>query len=128
MPEPPDFLCQEAVAEWHRQVPVLHKRGMVIALDRSIVAAYCQSYARWRGAEAVLADLGRDDQTGMGGLISLNPKTGRQVPHPMIAICRAAARDVARLASEIGLSPASRLRINAEPPPSADDPGSKYLA
>ena len=50
-PVPPAFLLVEAREEWDAQCGLLHKLGMLTALDAAIFAAYCQAYGRWQRAE-----------------------------------------------------------------------------
>lgn len=49
-PEAPDWLDEDALAEWNRVVPDLLKLGLVTRLDRQVLAQYCEAvsdYRRW---------------------------------------------------------------------------------
>jgi P27 family predicted phage terminase small subunit len=124
-PQAPGFLSPAARQVWDEQAPLLFKLGVVTQLDAGVLAAFCTAFARWQTAEAILAQVAADDDTGMAGLV-VTTKTGRTIPHPMLAICRAAQTATMRYAVELGLTPSSRSRIHADPP-LGDDPGSKYL-
>src|SRR5262245_60793876 len=52
IPERPDYLDDEAKAEWFRIVPVLRDMGLLSLADRTALAAYCTAYSRWVQAEA----------------------------------------------------------------------------
>lgn len=49
-PEPPDWLDDDAMAEWGRVLPDLLKLGLITRLDRQVLAQYCEAisdYRRW---------------------------------------------------------------------------------
>src|SRR5919108_3560121 len=58
VPPCPSWLEGEARKEWRRITPELRALGLLTAVDRAALAAYCQSYARWRQAEEVLSRRG----------------------------------------------------------------------
>ena len=97
---------------------------MLTAFDAAIFAAYCQSYGRWQRAEKVLAELTLDatDEKTDGFLIQA--ASGKLVSHPLADIARAAMADAVKYAAELGLTPSSRSKVHAEPPPCSAD---KYL-
>jgi len=67
-PEPPSFLSPYACDEWWRVAPELWALGLLTVLDTGCLAAYCQTYVRWREAEEALARVAdRDEQ--MRGLL-----------------------------------------------------------
>lgn len=51
VPECPDWLEDEAKAEWERVGTILENMGMLTSVDTTAFAGYCQAYARWREAE-----------------------------------------------------------------------------
>jgi phage terminase small subunit len=44
-PEPPSFLPPDAVAEWHRIAPELHRIKLLTVVDVGLMAAYCSAFA-----------------------------------------------------------------------------------
>jgi P27 family predicted phage terminase small subunit len=110
-PKPPDFLSDEAKAEWARIVPQLRALGLLTHLDTPVLAAYCQSYARWVAAERILAKLAAEDPEGQGFMIK--GTMAAAIINPVVKIARASAQDMLRFASEFGFSPAARTRIQA---------------
>src|SRR4051812_27356040 len=74
MPEPPDHLGPEALAEWHRLVPDLYKAGLLTTFDVGVMAAYCCSYGHWVIAERFLAQAGEMHLVAwIGGTGALSP-------------------------------------------------------
>lgn len=57
-PECPDWLEEEAQAEWNRLSETLFEMGILTDLDVAPFAAYCQAYARWREAEEFISQHG----------------------------------------------------------------------
>ena len=51
VPDCPAHLNAAARDEWDRLALVLHDMGVVTAVDRAALAAYCQCYGRWVEAE-----------------------------------------------------------------------------
>lgn len=58
VPDCPDWLEDEAKAEWERMSTVLENMGMLTDMDMVAFAGYCQAYARWREAEEFLSQHG----------------------------------------------------------------------
>ena len=56
IPTCPAHLCPSAKAEWKRLASQLHTLGILSALDRASLAAYCQAYGRWVEAERKLKE------------------------------------------------------------------------
>lgn len=98
----PNWLEPEAKKEWRRLAPVLIHAGILTSADAVPFAGYCQSYARWREAEAEVSKLGMVYRDG-----------DRIRPNPYIAIARAAFAEVKSMAAEFGLTPANRTAIIA---------------
>ena len=53
-PVRPTWLTKAAKAEWKRVVAELAALDMIRSVDSAALAAYCQSYARWRSAEEIV--------------------------------------------------------------------------
>ncbi len=117
IPEPPKLLEGEALREWHRLTPVMAELGLISELDRALVTAYCQLWARWFEAEEKLK------QTGW--LV----KTPNDYPmqSPYLTIANRSLEQMRQLSEQIGLSPAARSRIRVEAPPGQLDFGEEFL-
>jgi P27 family predicted phage terminase small subunit len=108
--EPPEFLLEEAKAEWHRVGPELVRLNLLTVLDLAAFAAYCQSWARWLLAEQALA--------AAGGALTIKTPRGSEVMNPLLHVARDAAAAMLRYAVEFGMTPSSRGRLGSvgEPP------------
>jgi P27 family predicted phage terminase small subunit len=101
-----------AKAEWKRLDTQLVTLGMMSDLDRAVLAAYCQTYGRWVEAERRLAET--------PALIKL--QTGYVQQNPWLAVSNKQLELMAKLMSEIGLTPVSRSRVNTKPATSYPKP------
>ena len=84
--------------------------GVGSALDVGVMAAYCCAFARLVEAERQIREAG----------LTRNDRDGDHRRHPLVMVARAAGQDVARLAAELGLSPAARLRVSYDAQAQAD--------
>ena len=80
--------------------------GVVTALDRAALAAYCQAYGRWAEAERKLKDTP----------VLIKLPSGYIQPSPWLAIANKQLELMAKYMAEVGLSPVSRTRVEARPP------------
>ena len=110
LPSPPAELSDAAKKEWWRTGRKLLAAGIVTELDASAFAAYCQSYARWLEAQAVLA------KTAM----LVKNKQGFLMANPLLRVARDAQEQFTKILSEFGMTPSSRSRVHANAPKDAD--------
>lgn len=103
MPVCPDWLEPEAKNEWRRLAKVMGDMGILTDIDQKAFATYCQCYARWRNAEEFLSQHGTVFKTPSGYIQQL----------PQVRIAHDYSKQMMRIASEFGLTPASRSRIIA---------------
>lgn len=101
LPPCPRHLSAEAKREWRRMGGELARMGVVTAVDRAALAAYCQAWARWVDAEGQVARLGTIVKTANGNLIQ----------NPYLAVANRALEQMTRLAAEFGMTPSSRSRV-----------------
>lgn len=104
VPDCPDWLEDEAKAEWERMSTVLENMGMLTDMDMVAFAGYCQAYARWREAEEFLSQHGSIVRTPNGYL--------QQVPQ--VSIAQTNLKIVLKFCEQFGLTPSSRSRIVAD--------------
>ena len=102
-PECPDWLEEEAQAEWNRLSETLFEMGILTDLDVAPFAAYCQAYARWREAEEFISQHGSIVKT----------KTGYWQQVPQVSIAHFNQKIMMQAAAEFGLTPSARSRIIA---------------
>lgn len=110
-PEPPEYLNGYATQEWRRVIGEMHRLRLVSALDIQTLAAYCESYKRWRTALEKVEAIAEND-TIMAGLL-IKTQSGGAAPNPLVWIAAAAARDMLKFAGELGLTAVARSRIKA---------------
>lgn len=111
LPDPPAHLVGEALAEWNRVAPDLFAAGVLTIADRAALAAYCQAWDDWVKARGEIAT---------DGMVVTTP-SGYQQQSPWVAIANRTLDKLMKFASEFGLTPASRARIHAEPPKTAEE-------
>jgi P27 family predicted phage terminase small subunit len=101
LPTCPAHLSAAARREWRRMGRQLLDLGVLTTVDRAVLAAYCVAYARWAEAEAQVSKLGLVVKTSAGNLIQ----------NPYLSIANRAMEQTAKLASEFGMTPSSRSRV-----------------
>ena len=107
LPRCPDYV-PEGVArdEWKRLARDLYDAGLLAAVDRNALGAYCVVYARWVEAEAEVAKRGPVVKTVGGNVIQ----------NPYLSVANRALEQMNKLAAEFGMTPSSRTRVKAELP------------
>jgi P27 family predicted phage terminase small subunit len=104
VPAPPDHLGADALAEWHRVVPLLQTLGIIAEIYRASLSAYCQGWGRYVHAERKLAALGDD------GLVATTP-SGYQQIGVWLQVSNRAAEQMQKFAAEFGMTPAAISRV-----------------
>lgn len=99
----PDWLEEEAKAEWARMGQILEDMGILSEIDTTAFAGYCQSYARWKEAEEFLTQHGSIIRTPNGYL--------QQVPQ--VSIAQTNLKIMLKFCEQFGLTPSARSRIVA---------------
>lgn len=104
-PEAPDWLPEEARAEWARVVPELSRLDLVKPVDRASLTAYCLTWDRLvRAQSEIEAD---------GGSVLGRNSQGR-VRHPAVAVLEAASKELRAWAQEFGLTPSAEQRVGSK--------------
>lgn len=114
IPNPPTWVKGEALREWKRITPELHRMGYLAAIDRAALAMYCRWWARWVELDALL---------NREGLVVDGARRDRseKVRHPAWSPYHQASEKVIMLTHDLGLTPASRERISATADQDDDD-------
>lgn len=117
-PEPPAWLDDTGKQEYRRLVQYADN---LTKADSSLLATYCSAYSNYQEAQSQIQAYGVVMTTQAGGLKS----------NPASAVAAKSAGTMKQIASELGLSVASRLKIElnkqASPEPSPNDPFMKVL-
>lgn len=123
-PMPPTELNDDAKVEWGRVSDELYKLGLLTNIDRAILAAYCQSYGRWMSAERTLAKMAKmDDSTGA---LMIKTQAGNTIQNPIVGIANKAMADMAKYATDLGMTPSARTRVQGKEPEGKASPGKKF--
>jgi P27 family predicted phage terminase small subunit len=112
LPSPPAELCEDARIEWERVSVELHRIGVLTAIDRAALAAYCQAYGRWIVAERAIRKMAERDSLTAGLMIKTT--NGNAVQNPLVGTANKAMADLVRYAAEFGMTPSARSRIHGE--------------
>ena len=119
IPQCPDWLRAIAKTEWEYICPLLHGMGLLTKVDRTALAGYCQSYAKWKEAEEFV------EKHGMTYQFPKKDETGKVVsmyiaPFPQVSIARTCLEQVKAFCAEFGLTPSSRARMTLPSEKQAD--------
>ena len=102
LPRCPTHLSEVARKEWRRLATPLFDMGILTLADRSALAAYCQSYARWVEAEDHLARTPA----------LLKSPSGYVQQSPWLTVSNKQLELMGRFMTELGLSPSARSRLS----------------
>jgi P27 family predicted phage terminase small subunit len=111
IPNCPAHIQGEARKEWKRFVKILHNIGLLTIIDRSLFAAYCQSWGQWVELSEKVA------QTGF----LIKGKDGVPQVNPYVRLMEAAKSSMQKALSELGMTPTSRTRIKTGKETSKDE-------
>lgn len=92
VPVAPEWLSDEARAEWDRVAPVLHRRGALTDATRGILESYCSAVGTGRQCEIALAREG----------VTITSPSGSK-PHPCLGAKNRAAAVALQMAKRLGL-------------------------
>jgi P27 family predicted phage terminase small subunit len=115
VPAAPDWLDDYGSAEWARVAPGLWRTGALTEPDVGTLAAYCFSYAQLKTAAEILKRMRANDVGGLRGLI-VTTKDKSTMPNPLVWIANAAAKNMNRFATELGMTPSSRVGLEGDDP------------
>ncbi len=129
---PYPWMSTIAKREWKRLRPELEKLGLLWNIDSSAFAAYCEAYSDLVTATKFTKKNGqtyelnqyhpkKKDENGDPVLL----RVYRQ-QHPEVSIRNTAMKQIRAFASEFGMSPSSRGRIEVSKPGGEKDPYEQY--
>ena len=118
IPKPPAHLDSVAKKEWKRIAPELFKLGLLSVVDRASLEGYCENYAIYIHMKRAIRDQG-------GYAKYIAGKNSQTIPE--LATMKSAWVMIKAFASEFGMTPSSRGRMNVERPKDAIDPLDAFL-
>ena len=106
VPRCPDWLSDEARAEWRWMVRELQAMGLLSMADKHALIAYCQVWSRWKALEEFVAKHGetypiRDEKGNIRCFM----------PFPQAALARQLLTILKSYQQEFGMTPSARSRI-----------------
>jgi P27 family predicted phage terminase small subunit len=116
IPTRPEWLLTEAKREWNRVVPELARLGLLAKVDRALIAAYCQCWARYVEAQKDIAENGSTFTTDKG----------YEGPRPSVGIATKTLEKLSMLSAKFGFTPSDRSRLRA-PEVERKDPFEEFL-
>lgn len=115
LPGLPAWVQGEARAEYRRLGKELERYGLVSKIDRGVLVMLATEWGRYVWAEKRIAEVNALDPEGERGLIDRTPNDYRVVS-VYEQIRRQSQTMYLKLASEFGLTPASRTRVKPGSP------------
>lgn len=122
IPKCPKHLDKEARQEWNRMVKELESLGMLTNLDKAVFALYCQTYSTWAQASRQIQEKGMvfttapSTRTLKDGSVKVSGG-GLPIVNPYFSIADKAKEQMMKALIEMGMTPSSRSRVKATPPP-----------
>jgi P27 family predicted phage terminase small subunit len=114
----PAWMPPQGKRLWKSLVPELEKLNLLSKIDDATLEGACANYARALQAEALVKKQ---------GLVIVTDK-GFTIQHPAVSIAKNAWASWLRFATEFGLTPSARSRINIKPSaPSERDADEDFL-
>jgi P27 family predicted phage terminase small subunit len=110
-PSCPRELTAEERREWKRLTAELREAEILTRADRALLLLWCQTWTLREKARAEVQKIGGEVVRGPAGGAELNK---------WYSIARHAEQTLLRIASELGLSPTSRTRLDYELPDAED--------
>lgn len=114
IPIPPAELNEAARGEWRRVCQMLYDLGIVSAIDRAVVTAYCECWSTYMDAIK---------QVKISGGPVVKSGTGTPIQNPWINVKNRARHDLLNFARDLGMTPAARSRVRTDELPKFDRPG-----
>lgn len=108
-PTMPRTLGPEGRAEWRRVTRMLGERGLLDQADRAVIAAYCRTWERWLELDGITRQYAEPTPAGR----ALTPEW---------RALRECTQQLLNLAAQLGMTPASRLRLPAPAQEQQADP------
>jgi P27 family predicted phage terminase small subunit len=109
-PPVPSHLSDDAKKEWRRVAKELYGLGLLTSIDRTALAAYCETFVTWCDALAKCREMGMIVKT----------TNGNAIQNPYLSVASQAEKRMRGWLSEFGMTPSSRTRISVDAQEDAD--------
>lgn len=101
-PEPPEWLSDEALAEWNRVVPEMQRLELLKIPDRAALAAYCETWSRLVAAHMEIK---------VHGMYAVGSQ-GQPIKSPAVVIAENAGKELRAWCGEFGFTPSAEGNLN----------------
>jgi P27 family predicted phage terminase small subunit len=109
-PDMPGHFTKEEAAAWNKTIELLRPITKLKKIDVAVLGAYCSAFVRWQSAEKEIYK----SNSPNGGLC-IYGEGGTLKVHPLVTISRDAQRDMVFYAAQLGMTPASRIKMVSGP-------------
>jgi P27 family predicted phage terminase small subunit len=103
----PAHFTGAALTAWHRLSSILNVARVLTAADLVALEQYCVTYSNFRKAQLEVDNRG----------VLLCSEKGEYKKNPAITAVTEASRELRGLSAMLGLDPASRTKVDGNPPP-----------
>ena len=117
MPNPPEWLKNEGLAEWNRISPLLFKQGTLGLVDGVLLAAYCRTYELYVNIEKQLKVRNQ----------TIKRANGSKMKNPVITIFFQTQDRLIKLANELGIGASSRANISLPEEPKEENKAQQWI-
>jgi P27 family predicted phage terminase small subunit len=124
-PKPPSHFEENEIKIWNTTIELLRGMCVIEKIDQAVLGAYCDAFAKWQMSEREIIKLKR--RKGIKALLVLGGN-GNMTVHPWVTFSKAAQKDMVFYASQLGMTPAARLRVQAVPQRQSSNPFIKLKA
>jgi len=107
-PQMPDHFNKKEINAWNTTVELLRPMLALRKIDVAVLGAYCSAFVRWQTAEKEICK-SRSPHSGL----CVQGEGGLKV-NPLVIISRDAQRDMVFYAAQLGMTPASRVKMVSE--------------
>ena len=108
-PNMPEHFNEREIIIWDKTIDLLRFAMILRKVDGSVLGAYCSAFVRWQDTERKI----QDAPSILEGLCILGIDGSPKSINPLILISRDAQRDMVFYAAQLGMTPASRIKMVA---------------
>lgn len=105
-PDMPEHFNKEEAGAWDKTIELLRLVTKLKKIDVAVLGAYCSAFVRWQNAEKEIHK-SKSPNRGM----CIYGEGGTLKVHPLVTISRDAQRDMVFYAAQLGMTPASRMKM-----------------
>lgn len=108
-PEIPKHFNKREIETWNKTIELLRFNLTLRKVDGSVLGAYCSAFVRWQDTEKQI----QKSDSILEGLCVLDNDGKPKSINPLVIISRDAQRDMVFYAAQLGMTPASRIKMVA---------------